>query len=144
MPVEFLKCSICPKNPIFSDVSHLLTHVGSKGHLSYLHGLQVRSHQELDAAHKLAVYNQWFQEHGLAPLLSERMQQKDHKQALRKAADRCQKRGNRNKPSQKERKTAAELQHASAASAYDPPELLTVESRASKEDLEDADYTPVP
>lgn len=87
MPSELLKCIICPKKPNFSDISHLLTHVGSKGHLAHLHGLQVRSHQELDAAHQLGFYNQWYQEHGMAALLSERLQQKEHKRAVRKAAN---------------------------------------------------------
>ena len=79
MSSEFLHCTLCPKKPNYSDVSHLLTHVGSKGHLANLHSTQVRSHQELDAAHQLAIYNQWFQEHGIAGLLSERMQQKEQK-----------------------------------------------------------------
>lgn len=79
MSSEFLHCTLCPKKPNYSDVSHLLTHVGSKGHLANLHSTQVRSNQELDAAHQLAIYNQWFQEHGIAGLLSERMQQKEQK-----------------------------------------------------------------
>lgn len=86
MPSDLLKCTICPKKPIFSDVSHLLTHVGSKGHLANLHGLQVRSHQELDAGRQLVIYNQWFQEHGVASLLSERMLQKQQKRAVKKDA----------------------------------------------------------
>lgn len=74
-----LKCSICPKKPSFSDVSHLLTHVGSKGHLSHLHKLQVRSHQEIAAGVELAAYDQWYQRHGLGRMLSDRMMQKEVK-----------------------------------------------------------------
>ena len=76
-----LNCSICPKHPTFSDTSHLLTHVSSKGHLSFLHKLQVRSHQEISAGHQLAAYNQWFQQHDLSRLLSERMLHKEGKKA---------------------------------------------------------------
>ena len=87
MSTELLKCTICPKIPVFSDISHLLTHVGSKGHLSHLHKLQIRGHQDLVAAHKLARYNQWFQEHGMAALLSERMHQKEEKKNQKAATE---------------------------------------------------------
>lgn len=85
MTLQLLSCTICPKLPIFSDTSHLLTHVGSKGHLSHLHKLQVRSHQEVSAGLQLAAYNQWYQDHGLGQLLSERMLLKEAKQASRRA-----------------------------------------------------------
>ena len=83
MSTALLTCKICSKKPSFSDVSHLLTHVGSKGHLSQLHKLQVKSHQEIAEALQLVDYNQWYQEHGLAQLLSERLQQKEKKQAAK-------------------------------------------------------------
>ncbi|KIW17728.1 hypothetical protein PV08_04923 [Exophiala spinifera] len=82
--LDLLKCSICPKQPSFSDVSHLLTHVSSKGHLSHLHKLQVRSHQEVEAGLLLINYNKWYDHHGLAGLLSERMVLKQAKKAGRK------------------------------------------------------------
>ncbi|RMZ89245.1 hypothetical protein DV736_g3527, partial [Chaetothyriales sp. CBS 134916] len=53
----------------------------SKGHLAHLHKLQVKSHQEIAAGVQLANYNQWYQRHGLARLLSERMQQKESRRA---------------------------------------------------------------
>lgn len=68
-----LKCSICPSNPTFSDVSHLLTHVSSKGHLACYFKHQVRSHQEPEAGKLLAEYDAWYKEHNLAKLLSDRM-----------------------------------------------------------------------
>jgi hypothetical protein len=83
MSQSLLTCKICVKKPKFSDVSHLLTHVGSKGHLAQLHKLQVKSHQDIAPAIELAEYNQWFQEHGLGQLLSERLQNKEQKQAKR-------------------------------------------------------------
>ena len=88
-----LKCSICPKQPTFSDESHLLTHVSSKGHLAHLHKLQVRSHQEVSAGHQLAAYDQWYQQHGLGRLLSDRMLQKEAKRAGKR---------NRSRPTKKQ------------------------------------------
>ncbi|KAK2755513.1 hypothetical protein FQN54_006453 [Arachnomyces sp. PD_36] len=72
-----LRCNICPKKPKFSDISHLLTHVSSKGHLSHYFKLQVRSHQETDASELLDTYDRWYQENDLAELLSQRMLTKD-------------------------------------------------------------------
>lgn len=80
-----LKCKICPRRPNFSDVSHLLTHVSSKGHLSHYFKLQVRSHQEPEAGELLAEYDQWYIEHNLAGLLSDRMMAKE----ARKGKGRC-------------------------------------------------------
>lgn len=88
MSSELLHCTICPKKPRFSDASHLLTHVSSKGHLSSLHKLQVRSHQEASAGHELAVYNHWYHEHDVARLLSQRLLDKEAKQADKRAANR--------------------------------------------------------
>lgn len=84
MAATSLNCSICPKQPTFSDTSHLLTHIGSKRHLSNLHKLQVRSYQEISAGHQLAAYNQWYQQHDLGRLLSERMLQKGLKRATKR------------------------------------------------------------
>jgi hypothetical protein len=84
MAATLLNCSICPKQPTFSDTSHLLTHVSSKRHLSNLHKLQVRSYQEISADHQLAAYNQWYQQHDLGRLLSERMVQKESTQATKR------------------------------------------------------------
>jgi len=84
MAATLLSCSICPKQPTFSDTSHLLTHIGSKRHLSNLHKLQVRSYQEISASHQLAAYNQWYQQHDLGRLLSERMLQKGLKRATKR------------------------------------------------------------
>ncbi|KAL4920341.1 hypothetical protein BDW62DRAFT_199062 [Aspergillus aurantiobrunneus] len=72
-----LLCNICPKRPNFSDVSHLLTHVASKAHLSHYFKLQVRSHQEPQAEALLDDYNQWYKVNDLAKLLSDRMSSKD-------------------------------------------------------------------
>ncbi|KAL4874653.1 hypothetical protein BJY04DRAFT_224820 [Aspergillus karnatakaensis] len=77
MDATALLCNICPKRPKFSDVSHLLTHVASKAHLSHYFKLQVRSHQEPQAETLLDDYNQWYKANNLAKLLSDRMSSKD-------------------------------------------------------------------
>ncbi|KAL4949554.1 hypothetical protein BDW69DRAFT_188189 [Aspergillus filifer] len=77
MDATALLCNICPKHPKFSDVSHLLTHVASKAHLSHYFKLQVRSHQEPQAETLLDDYNQWYKANNLAKLLSDRMSSKD-------------------------------------------------------------------
>lgn len=45
----------------------------------------MQSHQDLAAAHRIAVFDQWHLDHGMAGLLSERMRQKDEKRAAKLA-----------------------------------------------------------
>ncbi|GAB1194088.1 hypothetical protein APSETT444_003329 [Aspergillus pseudonomiae] len=77
MDAAALFCNICPKKPKFSDVSHLLTHVSSKAHLSHYFKLQVRSHQESQAVILLDEYDRWYKANNLAKLLSDRLASKD-------------------------------------------------------------------
>ncbi|OOF93730.1 hypothetical protein ASPCADRAFT_52302 [Aspergillus carbonarius ITEM 5010] len=77
MDAAALLCNICPKRPTFSDVSHLLTHISSKAHLSHYFKLQVRSHQEQQAVTLLREYDRWYKANNLAKLLSDRMSSKD-------------------------------------------------------------------
>ena len=74
-----LLCNICPKHPNFSDISHLLTHVSSKGHLSHYFKAQVRSRQDPRILHQLEVYDRWYDEHHIEKLLSQRMLLKESK-----------------------------------------------------------------
>ncbi|MCJ1400331.1 hypothetical protein MMC11_003536 [Xylographa trunciseda] len=76
-----LHCTICPKRPDFSDLSHLLTHVGSKGHLSHYFKAQVRSRQEQSVREQLLAYDQWYQKNQIERLLSQRMVLKESKGA---------------------------------------------------------------
>ncbi|KAI9877022.1 MAG: hypothetical protein M1830_005017 [Pleopsidium flavum] len=76
-----LLCNICPKQRKFSDISHLLTHVGSKGHLSHYFKIQVRSRQEPSAREQLAAYDRWYEKHEVERLLSERLTLKESKKA---------------------------------------------------------------
>lgn len=79
-----LLCNICPKQRKFSDLSHLLTHVGSKGHLSCYFKLQVRSRQDPAARVHLATYDQWFTKYEVGRLLSERLTLKESKKVNNK------------------------------------------------------------
>lgn len=77
MEVSVLHCIICPLQPSFSDVSHLLTHISSKAHLSHYFKLQVRSHQNGEASQLLSEYDGWFKANNLARLLADRIYSKD-------------------------------------------------------------------
>ncbi|KAI4194741.1 MAG: hypothetical protein LQ350_007602 [Teloschistes chrysophthalmus] len=76
-----LHCNICPKHPDFSDISHLLTHIGSKGHLSHYFKAQVRGRQDAAVRQQLDTYDRWYTEHQIEQLLSQRMVLKDSKRA---------------------------------------------------------------
>ena len=76
-----LHCHICPKRPDFSDISHLLTHIGSKGHLSHYFKAQVRGNQDASIREQLDIYERWYAEHQIEKLLSQRMVLKDSKKA---------------------------------------------------------------
>lgn len=52
-----LHCTICTRKPHFSDVSHLLTHIGSKGHLSSYYKIKVRSATEEPARQLINDYD---------------------------------------------------------------------------------------
>lgn len=74
-----LQCILCPKNPKFSDVSHLLTHIASKGHLAHRFRLQIRAQNEPEAKQILDNFDFWYRISNLDVLLSERLNAKDQK-----------------------------------------------------------------
>ncbi|KAI1862962.1 hypothetical protein JX265_009008 [Neoarthrinium moseri] len=67
-----LICSVCPKTSKFSDVSHLLTHISSKGHLSNMFKLEIAKNTDDNARETLDEFNQWFEEYNLRDLLQNR------------------------------------------------------------------------
>lgn len=77
------QCNICPKQPTFSDISHLLTHVSSRAHLSHYFKLQVRSHQDAEAEEQLEKFDRWYKANNLAKLLSDRMSKETCKKKAR-------------------------------------------------------------
>ncbi|OQO08939.1 hypothetical protein B0A48_05829 [Cryoendolithus antarcticus] len=78
-PAIPLNCNICPKRPTFSDVSHLLTHVASKQHLSNLFKKNVQAAVNPNAKTELELYNQWYANWNLDELMRDRMSQKEKK-----------------------------------------------------------------
>jgi hypothetical protein len=74
-----LNCNICPKKPKFSDVSHLLTHIASKGHLSHYYKVRVRSGSDGEAREVIEAYDQWYAEWRVEDLMADRMAAKDNK-----------------------------------------------------------------
>lgn len=68
-----LVCSICPKNTTFSDISHLLTHVSSKGHLSNQFNLKVIRDVDENAANALNEYDKWYEDYDINSLLRNRL-----------------------------------------------------------------------
>jgi hypothetical protein len=76
-----LHCNICPKRPNFSDVSHLLTHIASKGHLSNYYKVKVRSSHEDASRRIIDAYDRWYAEWAVEELMSDRMNQKDKRRS---------------------------------------------------------------
>ncbi|KAJ8127761.1 hypothetical protein O1611_g5874 [Lasiodiplodia mahajangana] len=78
-----LVCFICPKNSNFSDLSHLLTHISSKGHLHNM--FQLNLVREVDAEAELAIveFDAWYKHNGIGALLRARKtarEQRDNNQ----------------------------------------------------------------
>src|SRR5690554_2422513 len=79
-----LICSLCPKSPQFSDISHLLTHISSKGHLSCRFKLQIRCQAEPEARRQLDIFDSWYADNGLEELLAERLANKEQKNTAKR------------------------------------------------------------
>jgi hypothetical protein len=78
-----LICTLCPKNPNFSDTSHLLTHISSKSHLAARFKLQIRSQSEKEARDILDNFDAWYRNNNLDSLLSDRLAIKEQKKAAK-------------------------------------------------------------
>lgn len=74
-----LHCNVCSKQPTFSDLSHLLTHLASKGHLSAVFKLKNAAFSDPEARNTLQEYKHWEATNGLKALINERLNQKDKK-----------------------------------------------------------------
>jgi hypothetical protein len=83
-----LTCSLCPKTPNFSDISHLLTHISSKSHLSHRFKLQIRAQSEPEAKEKLDTFDYWYHDNNLDALLAERLAAKENKKSVKERKQR--------------------------------------------------------
>ena len=80
-----LHCLLCPKKPKFSDVSHLLTHVSSKSHLSNRFKAEIRSHKDPELRDALEQFESWWRRYNIRELLCDRMDAKDNKAAPKRS-----------------------------------------------------------
>ncbi len=74
-----LQCLLCSKNPKFSDVSHLLTHISTKSHLAARFKLQIQAQGDQNAKNKLDHFDFWYRTSNIDALLADRMAAKEHK-----------------------------------------------------------------
>lgn len=78
-----LVCNICPLRPTFSDLSHLLTHISSKAHLSTYYKLKIRSGSDEDARQTVEHYDNWYAENDIESSMSDRMKNKDERKKIK-------------------------------------------------------------
>ncbi|KAG9997393.1 hypothetical protein KCU78_g16971, partial [Aureobasidium melanogenum] len=78
-----LVCGICPRQPTFSDLSHLLTHISSKAHLSTYYKLKVRSGSDDAARQSVEGYDIWYAENDIESFMSERMKHKEERKKIK-------------------------------------------------------------
>lgn len=117
-----LVCNICPKCPQFSDLSHLLTHVSSKSHLSCKFQKTILAGQDQEAYDQLAQYERWYIKYNIAGLLADRMNVKENKKAgasKRKKNEKAEPKGD--DVSIKSENINPALYNLSPAQAYRPP-----------------------
>lgn len=84
-----LFCSACPHRPHFSDLSHLLTHLGSRGHTKYEFDARVRADTKTDPAAIKVIeeYDVWFKENNISQMLAARMNDKEKKKQEREEGE---------------------------------------------------------
>ncbi|KAK4034809.1 hypothetical protein C8A01DRAFT_18455 [Parachaetomium inaequale] len=79
-----LRCTLCPKKPKFSDLSHLLTHISSKSHLAHRFKAELRARDDRAASEEVRQYDDWCEHYGINALLAERMAAKEQKKTGRR------------------------------------------------------------
>ncbi|KAK7951376.1 uncharacterized protein PG986_007104 [Apiospora aurea] len=75
-----LTCFICPSSPHFSDISHLLTHISSKGHLQNKFKMDIDKKTDQGAARRMQQFDSWYQGNGIEDLLRARSDAREQKQ----------------------------------------------------------------
>ncbi|KAI1381984.1 hypothetical protein F4677DRAFT_11661 [Hypoxylon crocopeplum] len=74
-----LICHACPNTPRFSDLSHLLTHVSSKGHLSQVYELRIASKRDPAAATRYRKFDMWSETYNIDELVLQRRETRGDK-----------------------------------------------------------------
>ncbi|KAL9132348.1 MAG: hypothetical protein Q9175_006476 [Cornicularia normoerica] len=120
-----LLCNICPKDPEFSDISHLLTHVASKGHLAQELKAKVRGRQDASIREKLDAYDRWYEKHQIERLLSQRLifkESKDTSSRVKRSVNSPAAGSVKNvKPRKRRAKTSDKVLEASPVKSEEPP-----------------------
>lgn len=78
-----LECCVCPETPRFSDVSHLLTHISSKGHLHHEAQTRLKSYEDDDSSLTMQRYERWYTDYDIEALLLGRLKAKQGKEAAK-------------------------------------------------------------
>lgn len=79
-----LQCTLCPKKPKFSDLSHLLTHISSKSHLAHRFKAELKARDDPASMEDVGQYDTWCERYGINALLAERMAAKEQKRTGRR------------------------------------------------------------
>ncbi|CZT18339.1 uncharacterized protein RCC_04183 [Ramularia collo-cygni] len=79
-----LSCKVCTRRSDYSDLSHLLTHIASKAHLSNYYNLKLKSGHDAEAQRTIDEYDDWYDEWGFQDMMQERMAQKEIKKESNK------------------------------------------------------------
>ncbi|KAI1430041.1 hypothetical protein F5Y12DRAFT_793194 [Xylaria sp. FL1777] len=76
-----LLCFICPKNSHFSDLSHLLTHISSKGHLHNM--FQLTLNRDVNPAAEVAIteFENWYKQNNISALLRARKSAREQRES---------------------------------------------------------------
>ncbi|KAF2456683.1 hypothetical protein BDY21DRAFT_40712 [Lineolata rhizophorae] len=81
-----LRCNLCYKASSFSDLSHLLTHCLSKGHLAQHQKFRLRAEEDPEAKARIEAYTKWKETYGVDKLMAERVKEKEKKRAKQRAS----------------------------------------------------------
>ncbi|XXG94207.1 hypothetical protein Hte_000460 [Hypoxylon texense] len=74
-----LICYVCTNNSKFSDISHLLTHVSSKGHLSRLYHTEIMALNSPHSRRIVEKFNTWKDTYKIDQLVLQRMEARDER-----------------------------------------------------------------
>ena len=132
-----LHCNICDKKPDFSDVSHLLTHVASKGHLSSYYKMKVRSGSDSAARKAVQEYDEWYTSWSVDDLMRERMNQKEKKRTSGGGGGGATRRGSAGQSREARRRSVSvtltmSLSSATSASSRSTPVAVNHGRRATR------------
>lgn len=81
-----LQCIICPRQPVFSDQSHIITHLESKAHVTRLYKLHLRGYEDADATELLNAFDTWFESNNYGQKICDREAAKEERKNKRSSS----------------------------------------------------------